>query len=224
MRLNLPARPRGTGEIPVAAVIRQSLGQDAYMNRDAFFRLVGQAPQVNMVHLAIDRNALPALQAKVQDTPTIARFTLWSDIRRQFEEALDESLMTMTVIFASLGMLITIGVVYNAARIQLAERAYELASLRVLGFRRREVAYVLVAEQSLLAFIAIPVGWLIGYEVCMLMADGFSTDVVSIPVVVTRRTYAVAALIVLLTALACILVVRRRLDRIDIVHALKQKE
>lgn len=224
VRLDLLAPPRGTWEIPVSAVIRQSLGQDAYMSRDAFFRLVGQAPQVNMVHLAIDRNALPALQAKVQDTPTIARFTLWSDIRRQFQEALDESLMTMTVIFASLGMLITIGVVYNAARIQLAERAYELASLRVLGFRRREVAYVLVAEQSLLTFIAIPVGWLIGYGVCMLMADGFSTEVVSIPVVVTRRTYAVAALIVLLTALACILVVRRRLDRIDIVHALKQKE
>ncbi|PWJ20614.1 ABC transporter permease [Jannaschia seohaensis] len=224
IRVDLLSAPRGTWEIPVSAVIRQSLGQDAYMNRDAFFQLIGEAPQVNMLHLAIDRNRLPELQAKVQETPTIARFTLWSEIRRQFEETLDESLATMTVIFASLGMLITIGVVYNAARIQLAERAYELASLRVLGFRRSEVAYVLMAEQMLLTLAAIPAGWLFGYGFCMLMAEGFSTEVVTIPVVVTRRTYAVATLIVILTALASVLVVRRRLDRIDIVHSLKQKE
>ncbi|MBF9029590.1 FtsX-like permease family protein [Rhodobacterales bacterium HKCCE3408] len=224
LRVDLLSAPRGSWEMPVSAVIRQSLGQGAYMNRDAFFRLIGQAPQVNMIHLAIDRNDLGALQARVQETPAIARFTLWSDIRRQFEDTLDESLVTMTVIFAALGMLITIGVVYNAARIQLAERAYELASLRVLGFRRREVSYVLVAEQMLLTLVAVPVGWLVGYGFCTLMADGFSTEVVTIPVVVTRRTYAVAALIVILTALASTLVVGRRLDRIDIVSALKQKE
>lgn len=224
LRVDLLSAPRGSWEVPVTAVIRQSLGQDAYMNREAFFQLIGQAPQVNMIHLAIDRNDLAELQARVQETPAIARFTLWSDIRRQFEETLDESLVTMTVIFASLGMLITIGVVYNAARIQLAERAYELASLRVLGFRRREVAYVLVAEQMLLTLVAVPVGWLVGYGFCSLMAEGFSTEVVTIPVVVTRRTYAVAALIVILTALASVLAVRRRLDHIDIVSALKQKE
>ncbi|MEZ5913772.1 MAG: ABC transporter permease [Paracoccaceae bacterium] len=224
LRVELLSAPRGTWEIPVTAVIRQSLGQDAYMNREAFFRLIGQAPQVNMIHLAINHNDLAALQAKVQETPAIARFALWSDIRRQFEDTLDESLVTMTVIFASLGMLITIGVVYNAARIHLAERAYELVSLRVLGFRRGEVAYVLVAEQMLLTLIAVPLGWLAGYGFCTLMAEGFSTEVVSIPVLVTRRTYATAALIVILTALASVLIVRRRLDRVDIVSALKQKE
>ena len=224
LRLDLLSAPRGSWDIPVTAVIRQSLGQDAYMNREALFRLIGQAPQVNMIHLAIDPHSLAALQAEVQARPAIARFTLWRDIRRQFEDTLDESLVTMTAIFASLGMLITIGVVYNAARIQLTERAHELASLRVLGFRRGEVAYVLVAEQMLLTLAAVPVGWLAGHGFCTLMADGFSTEIVTIPVVVTRRTYAVAALIVILTALVSVLVVRRRLDKIDIVRALKQKE
>lgn len=222
--VELLSAPRGNWEIPVAAVIRQSLGQDAYIARDAFFRLTGEAPQVNLIHVAIDRTELPALQAKVKDTPAIAKFTLWRDVRRQFEETLDESLVTMTLIFVSLGMLITIGVVYNAARVQLAERAYELASLRVLGFRRGEVGYVLVAEQMILTLLAIPVGWLAGYAFCALMAEGFSTEIVSIPVIVTRRTYAIAALIVILTALVSVLVVRRRLDRIDIVTALKHKE
>lgn len=222
--VDLLTAPLGSWDLPVTAVIRQSLGQDAYMNRAAFFALIGQVPQVNVIHLSIDETERAALQSSVRQTPAIARFTLWSDIRRQLQDTLDESLVTMTVIFASLGMLITIGVVYNTTRIQLAERAHELASLRVLGFHRREVGYVLVAEQMFLTLLAVPLGWLFGYAFCMLMADGFSTDVVTIPVVVTRRTYAVAALIVILTALACVLAVRRTLDHVDIVSALKRRE
>ena len=76
----------------------------------------------------------------------------------------------------------------------------------------------------LLTLIAIPAGWLGGYALCALMAQGFSTEVVSIPLVVTQRTFAAAALIVIFTALTSALLVRRRLDRIDIVSALKQKE
>lgn len=145
-------------------------------------------------------------------------------MRNEFVATLSESLITMSVIFATLGMLITVGVVYNAARIQLAERAHELASLRVLGFRRSEVGYVLVVEQMVLTVFAIPVGWLAGYGFALLMAQGFSTDVVTIPVVVTQRTFALAALIVLGSALGAVLFVMRRLDRVDIVSALKQKE
>jgi putative ABC transport system permease protein len=98
---------------------------------------------------------------------------------RQFDEQLDENLFTMVIIYATLGVLITVGVVYNAARIQLAERAYELASLRVLGFSRGEVSYVLVGEIMLLTVIGLPVGWLAGYGFAALSARG--------PVVGTRQ-------------------------------------
>ena len=185
---------------------------------------MGETPQINILHLAVDTDALPALQAQIKKTPVVAGFTLWSDVRRAFEDTMSESLLTMTIIFSSLGMLITIGVVYNAARIQLAERAHELASLRVLGFRRSEVGYVLVAEQMLLTVLAVPAGWIAGYWFAALMTRGFSTDIISMPLVVTQATYAQAALTVLVTAFASVLLVRRRLARIDIVRALKQKE
>ena len=224
VRIELLAPPRAPWEVTVTGVFRQSMGQDILMRRDAFFGLMNETPQVNMLHLAIDPLALPALQAQVKQTPAITGFTLWADVRSSMEATMNESLITMTVIFSVLGMLITIGVVYNAARIQLAERAHELASLRVLGFRRSEVAYVLVAEQMLLTIVALPVGWLLGYWFAVLMTQGFSTDIISLPMVISRATYAQAALTTLLTALVSVLLVRRRLDRIDIVTALKQKE
>ena len=223
-RIEMLAPPRAPWDVTVTGIIRQSMGQDVQMDRDAFFALMNQAPQVNMLHLAIDTDDLPALQAQIKQTPAVAGFTLWSDVRGAMEATMNESLITMTLIFSTLGMLITIGVVYNAARIQLAERAHELASLRVLGFRRAEVGYVLVAEQMVLTLVAVPVGWVAGYGFARLMTQGFSTDIISLPLVISQATYAQSALTVLATALVSVLLVRRRLDRIDIVTALKQKE
>ena len=224
VEITLLAPPRQPWEVTVTGVFRQSMGQDILMRRDAFFALMNETPQSNMLHLAIDTAALPALQAQIKKTPVITGFTLWADVRAAMEATMNESLITMTIIFSVLGMLITIGVVYNAARIQLAERAHELASLRVLGFRRAEVGYVLIAEQMLLTLVAVPVGWLLGYWFAVLMTQGFSTDIISLPMVISRATYSQAALTALATAFLSVLVVRRRLDRIDIVTALKQKE
>jgi len=224
VRIELLAPPRAPWDVTVTGIIRQSMGQDVQMNRSALFALMNEAPQVNMLNLAIDMASLSALQAQIKETPAAAGFTLWADVRGAMEATMNESLITMTLIFSALGMLITIGVVYNAARIQLAERAHELASLRVLGFRRAEVGYVLVAEQMLLTVVAVPVGWVAGYGFARLMTQGFSTDIISLPLVISQATYAQSALTVLAAALASVVLVRRRLDRIDIVTALKQKE
>ncbi len=224
VRIELLVPPRETWEIPVAAVIRQTIGQDVHMAAPALFRLMRQAPQVNHLHLLIDTEALPALHQQVKTTPAIAGLVLWTEVRTNFEATVNETILTSTLIYSVLGMLITIGVIYNAARIQLSERAHELASLRVLGFTRAEVGYVLVGELMLLTVLAVPIGWLAGYGFAALIARGFSTDIVSLPLVVERGTYALATLIVLLTALTAALLVRRRLDRVDIVSALKAKE
>lgn len=222
--VELLAPPRETWVVPVAAVVHQSMGQEVHMAQPALFALMRQGPLVNQLHLVIDENALPALNDRVKTTPAIAGLTRWTDVKQQFEATVAENFFIMTTIYTALGMLITIGVVYNAARIQLSERAHELASLRVLGFTRAEVGYVLVGELMLLSLLAVPVGWVAGYGFAALITEGFSSDIVSLRVVISRRTYAAAAIIVVATALVSALVVRRRLDRIDIVSALKQKD
>lgn len=222
--VELLAPPRETWVLPVTALVHQSMGQEIHMALPALYALMRTAPQVNLLHLSVDTDALDALNARVKETPAIAGLTLWSEVRRQFDATVARNFVTTTTIYTILGMLITIGVVYNAARIQLAERAHELASLRVLGFTRAEVAYVLVGELMLLTLCALPLGWLGGYGFAALIVNGFSSDLVSLPLSISRRTYALAALIVTATALASALIVRRRLDRIDLVSALKQRE
>lgn len=224
LRVELLAPPRETWDIPVAAVVQQSLGQEAHIAPATLFALMRSAPQVNTINLSIDSAAEAALARQVKVTPAVAGYTLWTDVRAQFVATVNENMYLMIVVYGALGVLITIGVIYNAARIQLAERAHELASLRVLGFTRAEVGYVLVGEQMLLTLVAVPPGWVAGYLFAALMVEGFSTDIVSLPLRIDRATYAAAALIVVGTALAAALLVRRRLDRVDIASALKQKE
>jgi putative ABC transport system permease protein len=215
---------RETHILPVNAVARQSLGEAVYINEGTLFELLRLSPRVNRLHLLADDAALPALYAQIKETPAISGVALWREVRAQFDEQLDESLFTMIFIYSTLGVLITVGVVYNAARIQLAERAHELASLRVLGFSRGEVSYVLVGEIMFLTVIGLPLGWLAGYGFAALSAAGLSSELVNIPLVVSRQTYAWATILVFVSALISVLVVRRHLDRVDLASALKQKE
>ena len=224
LRVQMLAAPREVMELPVAAVIHQGLGQEAHIAAPALFEAMRVAPQVNQIHMLVAQDQMPALNAAIKRTPAIAGLADWGELRRQFDATLSENLLTMVAIYTLIGVLIAMGVVYNAARIQLSERSHELASLRVLGFSRGEVAFVLVGEIMLLTLLAIPVGWLIGYGLAVGLVGAMSTDLIQIPFHITRRTFALAAVAVFLAALGSVLLVRRRLDRVDLSSALKARE
>jgi putative ABC transport system permease protein len=224
LRVEMLAPPRGTLTLPVAAVIPQGLGQEAHIAAPALFAAMDSAPQVNTIHLSVDSDRMDDLFAALKVTPAVAGLADWSEVRRQFDATLSENLLTMVTIYTLIGVLIAIGVVYNAARIQLSERSHELASLRVLGFSRGEVGFVLVGEMMLLALLAMPLGWLAGYGLAVGLVGAMSTDVVQIPFHITRRTFALASVAVGLAALGSVLLVRRRLDRVDLASALKARD
>ncbi|NYS25119.1 FtsX-like permease family protein [Rhodobacteraceae bacterium 2376] len=222
--VELMSPPREVLDLPLVAVIQQGLGQEAHIAAPALFEAMRMAPRVTHIHLLADPAQMDALYAEVKRTPALAGLSDWAEVRRQFDDNVSENLLMMVTIYTIIGVLIAIGVVYNAARIQLSERSYELASLRVLGFSRREVGYVLVGEMMLLTVLAIPLGWVLGTWFAEGMTEALSTDMVYIPFAISRRTYALAAIAVFLAALVSVLLVRRRLDRVDLALALKARE
>ncbi|MFU8898053.1 MAG: ABC transporter permease [Roseinatronobacter sp.] len=224
LRLEMLAAPRSVLHLPVTEVIRQGMGQEAHISAAALFAAMDIAPQVNMIHLAVQSDRMADLNAAIKETPAVAGLSDWAEVRRQFDATLSENLLTMVGIYTVIGVLIAIGVVYNAARIQLSERSYELASLRVLGFSRAEVGYVLVGEMMLLTLLAIPLGWGLGYFLAMGLVGAMSTDMFQIPFHITRRTFALAALAVFVAATGSVLMVRRRLDKVNLATALKARD
>lgn len=209
---------------PVTAIVQSFVGLAVFMRLEALDRLVGDGPRVGSVRLKVDAARLGDFYAAVKRTPAVASVALLGVSRARFGETIEENMTTMTTVYTTLAVIIAFGVVYNTARIQLSERARELASLRVLGFTRGEVSGVLLIELGAIVALSQPIGWIAGYGFAWLVVRASDSDLFRIPFVVERSTFAAASLVILAVALLAALIVRRRVDRLDLVRVLKTRD
>ena len=216
---------RETHDLPVSGIVTQFFGLGAYVAQDTLNRLFRQSPRVSSVHVTLaNPESASDFEARIKDFPKLMGTINMTENRRSFLDTLSQNILVVTMVYGILGTIITVGVAYNATRVQLSERARELACLRILGFSKGEVAYILAGEVLLLALLAQPVGWWIGRKVAELMTNGFSSDLYAIPLVLTPATYAEASLIVLGAAVASVFLVTWRLNRLDLISVMKTRE
>jgi putative ABC transport system permease protein len=174
--------------------------------------------------LALDRAALPILYQRLGRMPQVAGMAQRAQEIRNFNRLMEQTMLFFSSIATAFAVVIAFGVIYNSARIALTERGHELASLRVLGFTRAEIAYILLGELGLLTLAALPAGLLFGRAMCHYIARALQTDLFRVPVVLEPRTYAFAVAVVIAAAVVSGLAVRRRLDQLDLVAVLKTAE
>ncbi|MDH3638245.1 MAG: ABC transporter permease [Gammaproteobacteria bacterium] len=215
---------RSTVHVPVVGTAKQYLGVNAYMQRAALNRLLKEGDVVSGAFLRVDDRYQSDVYAELKDMPRIAGVVEQESAIQAFYDTLAETVLFFTFISTVLGATISFGVVYNSMRIALSERNRELASLRVLGFQRGEVAYILLGELALLTLVAIPIGLAIGYGLCAYLAFQFDTDLYRIPLVLGMKVYAFAALVVIVSACISGFMVWRNLAHLDMVAVLKTKE
>jgi putative ABC transport system permease protein len=156
--------------------------------------------------------------------PGVAGTVVREDAIRSFYDSMGGTLLLFTFVITLLAASIAFGVVYNSARIALSERSRELASLRVLGFTRGEISYILLGELGVLTLAAIPLGFLIAQGITAYIAERMKSDLYRVPMVMEGSSYGFAAAVVIVSALLSGLLVRRRLDRLDLVAVLKTRE
>jgi putative ABC transport system permease protein len=215
---------RRTREVSIAAIVNSYIGLGAYMDIDALNRLVGEGAMISGADISVDPGSQDALFAALKATPSASFIALEKVSLQRFRETLAQNMSTMIWIYVSLGSVIAFGVIYNFARISLSEQGRELASLRVLGFSRAEVAALLLGEVAVVVLIAQPIGWLIGYALAVLIANDLSTDIYRVPLVIGPDDFAWASLVVVGSAVVSGIVVRRRIDRLDMIAVLKTRE
>lgn len=215
---------RPTVRVPIAGVTTQYLGINLYMTRAALNALLEEGDVVSGALLRVDARHRRDVYAELKDMPQVAGVVEQDSAIQAFYDTLAETVLFFTFISTLLGATISFGVVYNSMRIALSERNRELASLRVLGFERGEVAYILLGEMALLTLAAIPVGMAIGYGLCAYLAFRFDTDLYRIPLVLGIQVYAFAALVVIASALVSGVMIWRNLAHLDMVAVLKTKE
>jgi putative ABC transport system permease protein len=211
-------------QVPVTGTTRQYLGVNAYMSQDALNRLMREGPAISGARLAVDPERQVQVYRDLRAMPRVAGTVIRETSIEQFNKMMDETILYFTLITALLGGFIAFGVVYNSARIALSERSRELASLRVLGFTRGEVGYILLGEIGLLTLLAIPLGYLFGGALSGYLALAFSSDLYRIPLIIAPSTYALAASIVLVSFAITGALIWRKLAQLDLIEVLKTRE
>ena len=210
--------------LPVARLVREHVGLQAYMNLDALNRALGDGDLISGALLTVDDGLEPDVFSALDRRPRV----IGAGSRLAAVEALYKSIAQMTGLFmwisVLMGAIINFGVVYNSARIALAERGRELASLRVLGFTQGEVSYILLGELALLVAVSIPLSFAVGYGLSWYLAHNLQSDLYRVPMHIAPSAYAFAALTTVVSAVLSALAVRERIHRLDLIGVLKTRE
>ena len=215
---------RGSALLPVTATFESYVDTPVYMDLQALSRFLQESRQANLAHLTLDAARRQDFLAAVKETPRVSAVSFRSAMVSNFQETLGRTIFIFVAFFILFSCTLAFGVVYNAVRIALSERARELATLRVLGFTRLEIAYVLLGEVGILTVLSLPLGALIGVGLAWYLSEQFATELFRVPLVVKPATLGLAASVILATALASAALVKRQLDRLDLIAVLKTRE
>ncbi len=210
--------------LPVIGVAETLMGSPAYLELGALNRALKEPNRVSGAFLRLDGAKSTEVYRLIKDMPSVAAVSLKADARRALKKVMDEGAGAQRFVMLFITAVITFGIVYNSARIAFAERARDLASLRVIGLTRGEVAFILLAELAIVTLVAIPVGALLGYYLSFLLSAGFSSDLYRIPTMFAPRSYGIAALAIFFAASLSGWLVKRDIDRLDLVSVLKTRE
>ena len=224
VRLEILEGRRPIVEVPITNIFETRIGYPAYMEARALNRLLGESSGLTTVHLLVDQADTLPLYTELKEMPQVAFVNLPGAAVRAFEDTLAETLLIFTGIFTVFSMALAIGVTYNASRIALSENARELATLRLIGFTRFEVSYILFGQILLLTALALPLGCGVGYLITMGMISAFDTELYRMPAVIEASTYGYAILVAIAATLLSSLLVWKRLASLDLIAVLKTRE
>jgi putative ABC transport system permease protein len=220
---NLEGRPIHL-TVPVRAAVDDELGLNIWAAPATLTRLLGETPPMSGALLRVAPAAEESVVRRLSGMPTVVGVIKRASALADFEETQAKSMRAMVVIMALLSAVLAVAVVYNGARVALAERARDLASLRVLGFTRAEVSRILFGEMTVQLGLGVPLGIWLGRALGRLIVVGAARDEIRVPFVITPWTHLLAVLVVVGASLLSALHLRRLIDRLDLVEVLKTRE
>jgi putative ABC transport system permease protein len=208
----------------VAALVDELFGLSAYMRSDALHRLLREEESVSAALVAVDPRRSRATHQALKTLPGVAGVTERSAVLASFESMTGAWMALVSTILSLFAATIAFGVVYNTARINLAERERELASLRVLGFTVREITTILASELGAIIALGIPVGYVVARGIVEIVMRSGNVEGYRFPRAFEPHTLATAALVVACAGLLSGLSLRRKLHHLDLVGVLKTRD
>lgn len=211
-------------EATVSGFMGDFYGMAAYMDIDAVSRLLREGETMTGAFLSVDTCRWGDFMREVKRQPKIEFASVKKNDLEAFRASTGQSIGTLRQLFLWMAVIVAFGVVYNSARIALSERGRDLATLRVVGLTKREVAGVLLGELTLLVLVALPLGLVFGSGLASYVLSAVSNETVRLPQYISSITYAKSILVVLTAAGSSFAVVGLMLHKLDMVSVLKARD
>lgn len=211
-------------QLPIAGVVESPIGSPAFLSLMTLNDLLDEGPTFSGAVLAVDANAEADIYARLKASPMVVGVSARDAMLNGIRDTISRSMGMVTLFISGFAMMLVFGVIYNAGRIMLSERARDLASLRVLGYRQNEVFYVLLGALAILTLVALPLGSAMGIALSRALMQSFSSDLFTIPFGMRAATIAKGWVVVLVASAITGLLIKWRVDRLDLVEVLKTRE
>ncbi len=208
----------------VSAVTRNYLGNAVYMTEDVYEELFGPL-ELNgfFAHLDGSNDEQRAFADTLEDDEEFLSITSVAKMHDQFEQSFT---LINVVVYVVIGLAAGLAfvVLFTLSTVNIGEREREIATIKVLGFRKREVRTYINKETFVLTGLGILVGMPAGWALSMSFTYILKMPSIYFDVVVAPWCYALAAAFSIVFALAVSLITNRMLDRVIMVEALKSPE
>ena len=225
IEVELKEGDHGTRRVRITGTIDEAFGIQGYMQKSRLHELLRENPTINTALLRVDPARESELQTRLADIPTVLSIHRKRTLLEKFEEQTSRTMRVITLILTLFATAIAVAVVYNNARVSLSVRSRDLATLRVLGFTRAEISAILLGEQAVQVFLGIPFGLVLGtWGAKALLELQADPEQFRMPMLISSQTYAFSVVVILAAAVLSALLVRRRLDTLDLIGVLKTRE
>lgn len=215
---------RSVKSLPLVGLAEDFTGIVAYMELHALNRFLGEGDVINGASIGLDQAHRAEFLAALKGLPRVSFVAIKDSLRQSFRETTAQMMGLIQSIYLVFSVVVAFGVIYNNARITLAERARELATLRVIGMTQREVGAIIVIELVILAVLAVPLGLVLGTGFATVIVSSVNTETVRLPLIFTSYTYSFAIVVVVSASVFSALLVLRKLKQLDLIATLKAPE
>lgn len=212
-------------EAQVAGVSQSYLGNYAYLSRAAYEDLFGAGayePNAVLVQLSDGADG-PAFADELSQDSTYLSVVSTRELEDSFASSF-ALINTVVLVILVMAAALAFTVLFTLSTTNISERERELATIKVLGFRRGEVHHYVNKETLILTAIGIAFGLVAGPPLGGLLLGSLNMPGIAFPTHIEWYSMVISAVLPFAFALVVNLITNRTLDRIDMIGALKSVE
>lgn len=204
--------------IKINGIIKQHLGSNIYMDIKLMEELLIEKQMITGVSLDSEDD----VEEKLKNVKNISSIKSISDMKNSFKEFLDSVIYT-TGVYMVFGGILGFAIIYNSTIISISERSMEFSSLRVMGFDKKDIYWMIAKENFIMTIVAILIGIPIGLGMQHGIAKAFNTEMITLPVIIRPQTFIIAAIATIIFVIIAQLATLKKIYNLNFIDALKNR-